>query len=181
MSPAGSVLASESAFKPTPGDYEGPFYPLGSRDQDTNNLIPDGILDGDTLLRLNGELRDTNGNAIPGAVIDVWHTDTQGRYLHPKDSSPGERRQDFRYWGQATTDANGKFFFRTLLPGGYSRRPAHVHYKVWQGKQRLLTSQIYFRQLGGHKGRSRSKSELQVADLVQTADANFQADYRIVI
>jgi protocatechuate 3,4-dioxygenase beta subunit len=177
------VSLAQQRYAPTPSDYEGPFYPLGVRDNDSNNLLAPTFAGDDKKLQFSGELLSAQGEPIRNATIDIWHTDPEGRYKHPRDRSAGERRDDFSYWGKATTDLDGAFTFMTLVPGAYSPRPAHIHYKVWQGNKRLLTSQIYFRELGGTKGKSRhgNQSEAQLADLTAVTDKDYETFFRIVI
>lgn len=170
----------------TPSDYEGPYYPVGSREKDSNNLRivqGSGQRPSGELLTVEGELLLADGSPVSGAVIDIWQTDPESRYKHPQDPNPGERRDDFSYWGKATTDSLGHFQFLTLVPGQYGRRPAHIHYKVWQGDSHLLTSQLYFRQRGGTRGESRSSrgDELQLADLIALAEGEFSTRMRVVI
>lgn len=181
----GSIGTSfaQARYAPTPSDFEGPFYPVGSRDDDSNVLFSAAPKPGDKKLSLSGELVSPQGEPLTNAVIDIWHTDSQGRYRHPRDRSKGERRSDFSYWGKAVTDADGRFHFATLVPGAYSSRPAHIHYKVWQGNRRLLTSQIYFRELGGTRGKSRfgNQSDAQLAHLKQLDEQHVETFFRIVV
>ena len=91
--------------------------------------------------------------------------------------------EEFLYWGEASTDADARFRFRTYVPGRYSQRPAqHIHYKVWRDRQELLTSQIYFDELGGAKGLARSgNAALQTVSLERIDDDSFTAELDIVI
>lgn len=180
--------ANDDLLQRTPSDYEGPYYPVESRDSDTNNLLLDSAPAYEhpgEKLQFSGQVVNVYGEPYPLAVIDIWQTDPEGRYKHPRDRSPGTRREGFAYWGKATTDEQGKFQFTTFIPGEYPPRPAHIHYKVWQGSQELLTSQVYFQQLGGDKGRSRSsgsrKIKLQTIDLLQTQNQEYEAFLQIVI
>ena len=178
-----NVSIAQDRHPVTPSDFEGPFYPVGSRDDDSNVLFASTPQAGDDKLDFAGELLSPSGEPWQGATIDIWHTDPNGRYRHPRDRGRSELRDDFRYWGKAVTDAEGRFNFVTLVPGAYSGRPAHIHYKVWQGSKRLLTSQIYFRELGGTRGASRHShlSERQLATLNRIGDQHHQIFFRIVV
>ena len=162
---AGRALGSQTPLPRTPRDYEGPYYPVGDRNR-TNALVVGDPRD--RVLFFRGRVIDVHGEPIVGGVVDIWQADTKGRYKHPRDNSPGERWEEFLYWGESPTGTNGEFEFRTYLPGAYNRRPAHIHYKVWHQRRRLLTSQVYFNETGGTRGASRnsSKADLQTVSLV---------------
>lgn len=98
---------------------------------------------GDVLI-LFGQVLDVNGNPVPDAVVEIWQTDASGVYDHPRDPGTGSRDTSFQFFGMATTDADGWYAFRTLVPGRYEPRPRHIHYKVKQNGTTLLTSQFYF-------------------------------------
>lgn len=181
ISPVGRALADAASPRArTPRDYEGPFYPKGPRHRSSDLILGTPRA---PVLRLRGRLVDVRDRALPGARLEIWQTDLLGRYRHPADNSPGERWEDFLYWGEALTDADGAFSFRTYVPGAYGRRPAHIHYKVWSGAEELLTSQLYFAERGGAAGAARSPrlSHLQTVHLIETGDGDLEARFDVVI
>lgn len=178
-------LAGELLDK-TPADYEGPFYPVTRQLDIDNDLIhvkgQTGVAKGD-ILNLSGVVVNTSGDPLEKHIIEIWQTDPQGRYNHPGDNSPGERDPNFQYWGAAITGKDGTFNFKTVVPGSYNPRPAHIHYKVLHDGKVILTSQIYFVK---QDKRTRipsmtSQVELQTVDLKSTATGEFAAFFRIVI
>ena len=179
----GTLLAQEEIYQRTPRDAEGPFYPVGSRSNDQPDMLATMQTQRGDILYLNGTVTDVYGARVAGALVDLWQTDPEGRYRHPSDTSPGERYEDFAYWGKATISEDGRFSFRTYVPGAYTPRPAHIHYKVFRDNRPVLTSQIYFRELGGKKGHSfsRQNEDLLVASLVQIKPDTFETDFRVVI
>ncbi len=62
-----------------------------------------------------------------GATVYVYHTDTSGLY-GPTGSPP-------RYRAWMTTDDDGRFDYRTIVPAPYPGRQtaAHVHTQLWGG------------------------------------------------
>ncbi len=98
---------------------------------------------GDVLL-LYGQVLGTDGEPLPDATVEIWQTDASGVYDHPNDPGTAQRDQAFQFFGAVQTDAAGWYAFRTILPGEYEPRPRHIHYKVKQGDDTLLTSQFYF-------------------------------------
>jgi protocatechuate 3,4-dioxygenase beta subunit len=180
-----NTLAEDQLVK-TPADYEGPFYPV-TQQQDIDNDLTQvkgqtGVAAGD-ILNLSGMAVSTGGKPRAGVIIEIWQTDPQGRYNHPGDSTPGERDPHFQYWGAAITDTDGTFFFRTLIPGAYNPRPAHIHYKVLQDGKTILTSQIYFISTDEREKipSMTSQIKLQTIDLKPTATGEFEAFFRIVL
>jgi protocatechuate 3,4-dioxygenase beta subunit len=178
-------FAEEQLVK-TPADYEGPFYPVTRQQDIDNDLIhvrgQSGVAKGD-ILNLSGVVVNTRGEAQENLIIEIWQTDPQGRYRHPGDATPGERDPNFQYWGAAITAADGSFFFKTIIPGAYEPRPAHIHYKVLQAGKVILTSQIYFMEPSARNKNPAmtSQIEMQIADLKPTAAGEFEAFFRIVI
>ncbi|MYE25398.1 MAG: intradiol ring-cleavage dioxygenase [Gammaproteobacteria bacterium] len=166
----------------TPRDYTGPFYPRGPRNR-TNDLIA-GKPRTD-VLSLAGRVLTPAGSPHAGVVVDIWQADPNGRYKHPRDRGQDALLEEFLYWGESTTDGGGAFTFRTYVPGSYPARPAqHIHYKVWtEDREPLLTSQIYFAQLGGagRYARSDGTTELQTTDLLRETDTVLRATIDIVI
>jgi len=170
----------------TPADYEGPFYPVTKQLDIDNNLTQvkgqAGVAKGD-ILNMSGVVVNTKGEAQQNLIIEIWQTDPEGRYKHPGDSTPGERDPNFQYWGAAITDKDGAFTFKTVVPGAYEPRPAHIHYKVLKDGKVILTSQIYFMK-PSDKTRLPSMTsgiELQTVDLKSDASGEFEAFFRIVI
>jgi catechol 1,2-dioxygenase len=99
---------------------------------------------------------DTSGAPIPGVEVDVWHASTVGMYDIQDDN-----QADMNLRGKFTTDADGRFWFRTVRPVGYPipthgptgpllaaqhrqpLRPAHLHFLAFKQGFRTLISQIF--------------------------------------
>ena len=173
------VTAGEERPK-TPRDFTGPFYPRGPRIGASDLIVGEPQAD---VLHLRGLVLAPDGSPRPGVLVDIWQADPNGRYKHPRDSGQDSLMDGFLYWGEATTDAEARFQFRTYVPGRYAARPAqHIHYKVWKGDRELLTSQIYFAELGGTRGLARSDeaAALQTVTLESVGDGSVAAQIEIV-
>jgi protocatechuate 3,4-dioxygenase beta subunit len=135
-------------FVKTPADQEGPFYPQSVQHDEDNDLVHvagrSKPAQGD-ILNLSGVVLNTKGKPQKNLVIEIWQTDPKGRYHHPGSGPLEQLDPDFQYCGRTRTGADGSFFFKTLVPGAYHPRPAHIHFKIWQNGSVLLTSQIYIR------------------------------------
>lgn len=131
----------------TPSQTEGPFYPVQKPSDRDNDLF---VLEGakgrpaGEILQFGGTLYDGSGMPVKGAVIEIWRTDDNGIYLHPGDSDSSNRDVHFQSYGEAVTEEDGRYTFRTIMPGGYEPRPRHIHVKVRVDGQEILTTQFYF-------------------------------------
>jgi hydroxyquinol 1,2-dioxygenase len=106
---------------------------------------------------VTGRVLSVGGTPLPGAEIDVWQADDHGFY---DVQQPGiQPRANGR--GLFTADADGAFWFRTVLPCHYPiptdgpvgallvatkrhpYRPAHIHFIVTAPGHRPLTTHIF--------------------------------------
>ena len=138
----------------TPRTIEGPLYVEGAPLVETGARLDDGTDKGEVLI-MRGQVRDINGKAVPGAIVDVWHANTKGNYSY-FDKAQGAYNMRRR----VKTNANGEYWFRTIMPSGYAvppgsgiertlsalgrhgKRPAHIHFFVTGHGHRQLTTQI---------------------------------------
>lgn len=131
----------------TPSQQEGPYYTVEKpADRDNDLTVLEGATDAPAgeIVEFGGILYDRNGRPIPNATIEIWQTDASGAYLHPNDPSTEQRDRNFQFYGEAVTDEDGRYTFRTILPGEYEPRPRHIHFKVKLNGDELITSQFYF-------------------------------------
>ena len=123
----------------TPATVLGPFHIEGSPELDYGADMSAGVAG--TPLYVTGVVRDTDGKAVGGAVLDVWQADTEGAY-EAQLPDVDEARLRARY----TSKPDGTYCVRTIAPLGYSipmdgpvgdlvartpishYRPAHVHF-----------------------------------------------------
>jgi len=86
-------------------------------------------------LDLRARVVDTQCRPIEGAVVDLWHANSQGRY----DNA------GYRLRGHQRADAQGGVRFHTVMPANYGGRTRHFHVRIFRpGGGRLLTTQLYF-------------------------------------
>ncbi len=104
------------------------------------------------LIHLRTRVVDEDGVPVSGAVVEVWHCNAAGKYIHPNDSN--DAPQDANFYGAARMVAgdSGLVELRTIKPGAYPVpdtggwwRPPHVHFSVW-GRVWLsrLVTQMFF-------------------------------------
>lgn len=154
----GSHAADRCA--PTPRQTSGPFYPFfeqTDKDVDLTRMVGhDQPAEGE-VIRVNGRVLDEACRPVQGALVDLWQADHHGRYRHPADPNPAQPDPNFQGWGQAVTDAEGRFSFRTIKPASYplrflggtadesaGYRTPHIHFRVSKRGYSELTTQMYF-------------------------------------
>jgi hydroxyquinol 1,2-dioxygenase len=124
----------------TPATVLGPFHIEGSPELDFGADMSDGLPG--TPLYISGTVRDLDGTAVGGAVLDVWQADTDGAYESQLDVDEARLRAKY------TSRPDGTYCVRTIAPLGYSIpmdgpvgdlisrtaishfRPAHVHFLI---------------------------------------------------
>ena len=116
---------------------------IHSEEQLINTFTAPSETNGEPLI-LYGQVLDVNGNPIPNTIIEIWQTDAEGIYNHPDDPEIDDRDMTFQFFGATAANEEGWYAFRTILPGEYEPRPRHIHFKVKQNGETLLTSQFYF-------------------------------------
>jgi len=139
----------------TPRAIEGPLYVPGAPLSKGEVRLDEDSSSTGELFVMEGQVRDTEGNPVPHALVDVWHANEVGGYSH---FFPGMK--DFELRRKIETDAQGRYRFRSFLPPGYAippnsptselfnalgrhgQRPAHVHFFVAAPGLRSLTTQI---------------------------------------
>ena len=106
------------------------------------------------LIQVSGRLLDEDGKPVKQSVIEIWHCNASGRYIHPMDAnSPNPIDENFLGSGRVLTDNNGRYEFLTVKPAAYPYpnhperwwRPAHIHLSVFGDSfmSRLVT-QMFF-------------------------------------
>jgi len=146
------VATGAQAQMSTPRDAEGPFYPITpqkDKDADLTRVSgKTGIAKG-TIIEISGQVLDTELNPIEDATIDLWQANSFGKYHHPHDSSEAPIDENFQSWAIIQSGSQGKFKFRTVMPGAYplgakDQRTPHIHIKVGKHGYEPLLTQMYF-------------------------------------
>ena len=140
----------------TPRTIEGPLYVAGAPESVGFARMDDGS-ESDTLdtLYIEGVVKDTEGNVIEGAKVEIWHANGLGTY-----SFFDKRQSEFNLRRTILADKAGHYLAQTTMPVGYGcppegttqallnklgrhgNRPSHVHYFVSAPGYRKLTTQF---------------------------------------
>lgn len=133
----------------------GPFWRLNSPVTENGGSIIRSATSGPVLF-VQGRVLDPDGAPVAGAEVDVWHASPVGYY---ENQDPEQADMNLR--GKLTTDADGRFWFRSVMMVGYPiptdgvvgrllkaqgrhpYRPAHLHALIVKQGFKVLISQVY--------------------------------------
>jgi protocatechuate 3,4-dioxygenase beta subunit len=140
--------------RPTRSSILGPFYVANAPELELGkSLSPSG---NHQEIALYGRVTDSAGRPIGNAVVEVWQTDEEGLY-------DVQRHDELDLRGRFHTDAEGRYYLRSIRPLGYSipmdgpvgdliraqgrhgMRPAHVHFLVGAPGFKDVTTAFYLR------------------------------------
>jgi protocatechuate 3,4-dioxygenase beta subunit len=121
----------------------GPFY-VGEHKPMPHGADISGAGNGDRMF-VQSRVTGLQGKPLAGVPVDIWHADDEGFYDSQK---PGYAEAGPSLRARFITDADGRFYFRTILPCSYPipidgpvgqmiletrrhpMRPAHIHFLV---------------------------------------------------
>ncbi|MBI1775306.1 MAG: catechol 1,2-dioxygenase [Proteobacteria bacterium] len=133
----------------------GPFYRGAAPWCAAGDSIARSEAPGPTLM-VAGQVRNAEGGAIAGAVLDVWQASPVGLY---ENQDQGQADMNLR--GRFRADGEGRYRFRTVRPARYPvptdgpvgvllsaqrrhpYRPAHLHFIVSAEGHRTLVTQVF--------------------------------------
>ncbi len=133
----------------------GPFWRLHSPRVKNGGSIVRSDTPGAPLF-VHARVVDQTGAPVAGAEVDVWHASPVGLY---ENQDPEQSDMNLR--GKLTTDADGRFWFRSVMMVGYPiptdgvvgrllqsqnrhpYRPAHLHALIFKPGFKVLISQVY--------------------------------------
>ena len=151
---SGAALKTSDAAqcKAMPPQTEGPFYPTSEpkeKDNDLTRVKGKKRRATGQMIYLYGRVVDETCRRVERAVVEIWQACHTGRYNHERDPNPAAIDPNFQYWGRCVTDKQGRYAFKSIIPGAYPAtskwmRPPHIHFKVSRRGYHDVTSQLYF-------------------------------------
>ena len=145
----------------TPTQTEGPFYPQPTieqqlhNDSDLTRKLADHERAKGQVFVISGVVKNQSGSPLPGAIVEAWQACASGRYHHQRDQN-NKRLLDnnFQFWGRVIADDQGRYAFKSIIPGKYPGRTArHIHFRVDGSGYLRLSTQCYFDEYGEDNAR----------------------------
>jgi catechol 1,2-dioxygenase len=133
----------------------GPFWRMNSPVTENGGSIVRSETPGPSLFA-SCRVTDPQGRPLVGVEVDVWQASPVGLYENQDDS-----QADMNLRGKFTTDADGRFWFRSVKPAGYPvptggpvgdllraqqrhpYRPAHLHVLAYKPGFKTLITQVF--------------------------------------
>ena len=151
--------------EPTAPQIEGPFFK--PRSPLRSDLREPGLAG--RPVELSGVVLTRACRPVAGVLVDLWHADDGGEYDN----------KSFRLRGHVFTDAQGRYAFRTIVPGLYPGRTRHYHVKVQAPRRPVLTTQFYFPDEPGN--RRDDLFDVKLVMQVASADDALRARFDVVL
>ncbi len=132
---------------PTGSQTIGPFFREAMQRPAWSDLTRDGAR-GEPM-RIQGVVLDGDGEPVPDALLELWQPNADGRFAHPDDARDVPLDMRFRGFGRACTDPEGRYWFRTIVPGivpaaDGSQQAPHANLSVFaRGLLKRLVTRIY--------------------------------------
>jgi catechol 1,2-dioxygenase len=123
----------------TTADILGPYFVAGAP---TRTVIASADEAGMRLFLTGRVFSDNCITPLGGTIVDVWQASNAGCYSRVQ-TCPDEDPWNLR--GQMLTNGNGEYAFETILPGYYTGRCRHVHFRFAPISGSVLVTQLYFR------------------------------------
>lgn len=124
----------------------GPFYNFALIREDENDLTrktADGPSAEGEIIEIVGQVRDGTGGPCRRVLMELLQADAEGRY-------GTERDPNFKGFGRALTDEDGRYRFTTVVPGqvpgkGNAWQAPHISLSLFgSGLLKRVTTRIYF-------------------------------------
>jgi len=100
---------------------------------------------------LTGRVVEEGNQPILNAIVEIWQPDANGVFRHPLDPRFPEADPGFFGWGRARTDVQGRYSFRTIMPGashgyaGHGARCPHLNLMLLAiGLTHRLVTTVFF-------------------------------------
>lgn len=96
------------------------------------------------IIYIQGTITDSFGVPIENATIEIWQTNSAGKYHTLLEPSSEYIDKFFNMSGRAITDNLGNYHFITIMPGATSGRAPHINMNIYHPKFGRLETEMYF-------------------------------------
>jgi protocatechuate 3,4-dioxygenase beta subunit len=132
---------------PTPSRLFSANLSMPEKFNSTNNLVQKTgsfYASFGEVMFLQGTITDSFNLPISGAVVEIWQTNSAGKYHTLLDRGSDLIDKHFNMSGRTSTDNLGKYFFITIVPGFYLNRSPHINMNVYHEIFGKLETEMYF-------------------------------------
>ena len=113
----------------------GPFFPREFAQGANDLTMVEGKAATGEAIEITGRVTQADGSALDNVVLEIWQAGADGRFDNP----------DFFGWGRAATGNDGLYLFKTIKPGRYEGRAAHINFLIlYSGLMRQLQTVMFF-------------------------------------
>ena len=96
------------------------------------------------IIFIQGNISDSFGVPISNVVVEIWQTNSAGKYHTLLEKNSEFFDKYFNMSGRTITDNLGNYHFITVMPGSYSGRAPHINFNVYHPKFGKLETEMYF-------------------------------------
>ena len=148
----------------------GPFFPR-EFGQGANDLtVVEGKQAKGEVIEITGRITQGDGAPLDNAILELWQAGADGRFDDPA----------FFGWGRAATDASGVYRFRTIRPGAYAGRAAHVNLLIlFSGLMRQLQTVMFFENTDDPVLNAVQPADLRKRLIAKREGASYRFDIRL--
>ncbi len=132
---------------PTNEDTIGPYYPISFCDGDSIDMATtkNGIIfkpEGEQI-KVNGCVRDINGNLANGVLLEFWQANAKGVYRTPDNINDPDIDPWFTGYGRYRT-MDGNFTLKTIKPGRCGDRAPNITLTIFSDGIMRVVTQLFF-------------------------------------
>ncbi len=130
---------------PSPYGTIGPFFPSEFSDSTGDLTHHQGKAAQGQHIVLTGTVVEEGGQPTFNTIVEIWQPDANGIFRHPLDPRSANADPGFFGWGRSRTGPDGRYSFRTVLPGSYENRSPHIDVMILAiGLTRRLVTTVFF-------------------------------------
>jgi protocatechuate 3,4-dioxygenase beta subunit len=96
------------------------------------------------VILVKGKVTDPFGVPISGAIIEIWQTNSAGKYQNLLEKNSNLIDSHFNMSGKAITDNLGNYHFLTIMPGFYLNRAPHININIYHKDFDKIETEMYF-------------------------------------
>jgi protocatechuate 3,4-dioxygenase beta subunit len=93
---------------------------------------------------LQGKITDSFSVPIDGAIIEIWQTNSAGKYHTLLEPDSEYIDKYFNMSGRTVTNNLGQYHFITIMPGSNPGRAPHININIYHPKFGKLETEVYF-------------------------------------